>query len=88
MIKMDIEGGELNALLGMESVLRKWLPVLFIEVSAPLLSRFGQTPGNFFAFLATLGYESYRVKSPARFVRLDGPFEDELVMFMHPSNKR
>jgi FkbM family methyltransferase len=63
-IKADIEGWEMRALLGGEATLRRFRPVLYLEVDDACLDRAGDTPQALFAWLSTLGYRAFT--TPAR----------------------
>ena len=58
LIKMDIEGYEPVAFRGMEGLIRKNRPVVFMEFAPNNLQLIGNTsPHAFLAYLASLGYE-------------------------------
>ena len=57
MVKLDIEGSELNALKGMKGMLEKCHPTLFIEVHPVYLKDFGQSADELIEFLTDLGYK-------------------------------
>lgn len=56
LIKLDLEGAELQALKGAEKTITKFEPFLVIEFNN-LLSRFNQTEGQLSAYLKKLGYK-------------------------------
>jgi FkbM family methyltransferase len=60
-IKIDIEGMELPALRGAEQLLRRARPVVICEINH-LFGRFGTTLGAFIDFMASLGYETWRLQ--------------------------
>lgn len=60
-IKIDIEGMELPALRGAEQLLRRAQPVVICEINH-LFGRFGTTLGAFIDFMASLGYETWRLQ--------------------------
>ena len=57
-IKLDIEGHELEALRGMENLLKK-KPVLVVEYNPSIL----ESPADFLDFLAGLGYRFFDIKA-------------------------
>lgn len=56
-VKMDIEGAEHLALLGMEQSIRKFRPILIVEVHNHFLPLFGSSSQQLLNWLKTLGYE-------------------------------
>lgn len=57
-IKLDIEGGEFDALRGAESLLRQQRPLLVFEnAKQEAAKNYGYTKEAFFAFFHSLGYE-------------------------------
>ena len=87
LVKLDIEGGELDALRGAEGLLTRQHPTVVCEVDAKFLARQGQTPHELRGFLASLGYDTFRwIKGPEP--RLDPIPEDETLtgnpIFVHP----
>ncbi len=63
LIKADIEGWELRALKGGEDALRRFLPVLYLEVDAALMRRAGDTPAALFGWLQAMGYRAFTTPS-------------------------
>ena len=61
-IKMDIEGAELNALHGMKNTLLKYKPVLFVEVCNETLNRFQVTSEQVFEYIISLGYTAFAMQ--------------------------
>ncbi|MGH7029541.1 MAG: FkbM family methyltransferase [Stellaceae bacterium] len=60
-IKADIEGWELSLLHGAEQTLRRFRPVLLIELSQAHLARAGDRLGDAFAFMEGLGYAAFEL---------------------------
>jgi FkbM family methyltransferase len=59
LIKIDIEGGELDV-LGNSAIVRERRPVIYSEVSAQHLERYGATVEDFEAFFRKLDYRLFR----------------------------
>lgn len=58
-IKIDIEGGEFPALLGMRETLNKYGPVILIEINKEVLARTPYTERAIIEYLNQLGYKQY-----------------------------
>jgi FkbM family methyltransferase len=56
LVKMDVEGAEMDILLGMRELLTRDHPSLVIEVHTQLLKRFGHSETELRAYLETFGY--------------------------------
>lgn len=56
LVKIDVEGAELQVLRGMAFTLMRLRPVLLIELEPVLLKGFDVTPGDVMAYLDTMGY--------------------------------
>ena len=63
LIKIDVEGFELNVLRGAEQSLRKFSPVLFIELMDINLALQGENSKSLICFLERLGYEIYHART-------------------------
>lgn len=57
-IKLDVEGCEVKALIGMEDTIRRRHPTMVIEVNETALRRQGHTVGQLYALLESHGYET------------------------------
>lgn len=60
-IKMDIEGAELYALLGMKEVLTQYRPAVLIEVCPDVLEHAEYNEDAIFTFFKELGYQPFRI---------------------------
>jgi FkbM family methyltransferase len=85
LVKMDIEGGELNALVGMKKILRVQKPVLFIEICQENLNRYERKLEEIYELLYDLEYEAFQILEPNMIRKIKTPIEDELVIFL-PKN--
>jgi FkbM family methyltransferase len=64
MVKMDIEGSEVNAIKGMTNLLSmQEAPILLFESNGHTLNMFGESPGSLFAALEAYGYTCYHYYS-------------------------
>jgi FkbM family methyltransferase len=57
LIKIDVEGHELHVLQGAAETIKKFRPIMFIEVSSELLKRAGNQPSDVINFLKTNHYQ-------------------------------
>lgn len=57
LIKIDVEGAELEVLKGAENLLKQWQPILLIEVHGFALPDFGTSVEELRVFLMNLGYQ-------------------------------
>jgi FkbM family methyltransferase len=79
LVKIDVEGYELNVLKGMEALIEKFHPQMVIEINEIALSRQNTTPEQIFKWLGDHGYTSeilHRHK--------DAPFYDILAVANPP----
>ncbi|MEM9446963.1 MAG: FkbM family methyltransferase [Cyanobacteria bacterium P01_E01_bin.6] len=61
LIKIDVEGAELEVLRGAEKTLKKWKPLLLIEVHGFALPSFHTSLQEFQDFLRQLDYQEHRL---------------------------
>ncbi len=60
-IKADIEGWEMQLLLGAKSIIHKWHPILTLEVNRHFMERAENTPEELWSFLSDNNYEVKRL---------------------------
>ena len=75
-IKIDVQGAEMEALRGAEQILRRCHPVIFLEVHPKFVGAFGTTPQEVYGFLTETGYdEIYLInehrRDTGRLIKLD-----------------
>lgn len=61
LIKIDIEGGELPALKGMEKLISTFKPSILVEINQRSYSSAGYTPEEVFEFFHKLGYKAFEI---------------------------
>ncbi|MCD5397250.1 MAG: FkbM family methyltransferase [Candidatus Pacebacteria bacterium] len=57
LIKIDVEGAELNVLQGAKQTLKRHQPIIFAEIQNITLNKFGATATKLFKFMSSLGYK-------------------------------
>ena len=60
LIKIDVEGMELPALLGARKIIRRDKPLIFLEINTPALTRHAVSRGRLERFLRSEGYLFFR----------------------------
>ena len=58
-IKLDIEGGEYDALRGMEQTLLRCKPTLIVELEEEIIAKTNYTKEDVITFLENLGFQQY-----------------------------
>lgn len=61
-IKIDVEGAEMNVLRGMTQILRDHRPILFLEVHPGYLPNFDTSISEILSLLAECGYEVFEIE--------------------------
>ena len=59
-LKLDVEGAELKVLAGGAATLRRFRPLLLVEINRPCLARFGHDESDLVRALEALGYRLHR----------------------------
>jgi FkbM family methyltransferase len=86
-IKADIEGAELFALRGAETVLARDLPTLVIEINPWFLEGFGLSVFDLVDFICHFGYDMYRFDDLLHRLVPQDPrtVSEDNYVFVHPS---
>lgn len=66
LVKLDVEGFELEALKGMRDSLARYAPVVICELTESFLRELGQSASELLAFMEALGYECETLCDPGR----------------------
>ena len=70
LIKLDIEGAELNAILGMTKTIHRFHPTFIMEISDDILENSSQEKNNIFSLMKTLNYKPYSIDSKGYIVNI------------------
>lgn len=69
-VKIDVEGGELDAIKGADRTLKAHLPLLYCELYDKWAASFGYSPTDLIGFVHSLGYTHARILSKRKIHRL------------------
>lgn len=79
-IKLDIEGGELGALKGAVNSIKRFKPVIMVEINAPTYQAAGYSVDDVYQFLEGLNYRPYEIDKQGNLKpSLQRPFFDNIV---------
>jgi FkbM family methyltransferase len=88
LIKMDIEGAEYNALLGMVNMIGERLPMVMIEIDNTLLARFKYTAADIFLFFRERNYLAYEIVKSNTIKRIATVTVGDSILFVHSSKNK
>lgn len=71
LIKIDVEGYELRVLLGAEATLKKFYPILFIEINDANLCYQGDSARDLIQFLFRIGYTRITNATTEQLISID-----------------
>lgn len=89
LIKIDVEGFELNVILGGINLIKQNKPTIVIELLRKWMKPFGHHPQDVVQILLNFGYQCYAIeKSSLRAIEeIDEETEETNFIFVHPSKK-
>lgn len=82
LIKIDVEGSEVNVLQGMKRIRTEQRPLLLIEVSTATLSMYNEKIETIYQILSADQYVAYRVTDSNVLEKISVPQEADLVFFI------
>ena len=90
LVKIDVEGFEERMLLGGRQALRRWQPVLLLEIDPPRLREKGTTPERVLALLREMGYHFFVSRRQTLQPLLETPDDDNahLNVFCLPVSRK
>jgi len=84
-IKADIEGWEMQLLLGARSIIHKWHPILTLEVNRHFMERAENTPEELWKFLSNNDYEIFRLfydeNKTLQITLAPEPFDGDIICY-------
>lgn len=82
-VKIDIEGAEFFAIEGMEALLLKFKPTIYMEVNPDFLVAFSLTEQDLREKMEFLGYRFFSFDGNLKLVKHDGPFVEANYFLIH-----
>lgn len=83
LVKIDVEGAEMKVLAGMMNTLKKFKPVLLVEINKALLENSGTSPSEIYQSLRGIGYEPYEINKHGDLDHLSEIKEGNLIAFLY-----
>ena len=80
-IKIDIEGGEYDALRGMKNILQNQQPILLIELEEDIIAKTNYEIEDILNFLSALQYKKYYISNEGKLVAQNENFERKNYIF-------
>ncbi|HEX5003428.1 MAG TPA: FkbM family methyltransferase [Bacteroidia bacterium] len=71
LIKIDVEGNEMNVIKGLASILESAKPVIYIEILDANLKKFNSGADEVYEFLRNMGYKSFEASSEGKLTFYD-----------------
>ena len=88
LIKIDVEGAEIDVINGAIEVLRQHKPVVIMELSDHLQQARGKTCSEFKQFMMSFGYNAYFINEDGtlRSCPLNASHINDNIVFLHPES--
>lgn len=86
LVKIDVEGNELNVLLGMKNLITSNKPVIFIEIINEYLNKFGHSAENVFEFFKSSNYRVFNYNQQNEIQELIESRDVGLAICIHKNN--
>ena len=71
LLKVDVEGGELDILKGATKLIKKFKPIWYLEVDDSMLKRYGYSASDLFKFLENYNYKPYLLLDDGNLKKVD-----------------
>lgn len=82
-IKIDVEGAEIEVLEGMKTVITSFRPLVAIEINAEIQGRFGQSINSIYSFMQERNYIAYEVIAVGCLKPVLSNKDCDLAFFIH-----
>src|SRR5690606_35992029 len=82
LVKIDVEGAELNVLRGMKNLIKKFQPVIFIEISIKNLNKYKYAISDVYEFLIAMNYSPFELLSINQLRKLSSYIEADTIIFL------
>lgn len=90
LMKIDVEGFELNVISGAIEILQENKPTIMVELLRKWMKPFGHTPQDFLQLLQGIGYETFAI-GQGKLIKtnmINEDTEETNFIFVHPSQKK
>ena len=82
LVKIDVEGAEINVLKGMKNLIKKFKPVIFIEISSENLEKYGYTINDVYKLLIAMDYNPFEILFSNHLKKLSSFKEADTIIFL------
>jgi FkbM family methyltransferase len=90
-IKCDVEGAEYFVLQGGYASIKKYIPIIFLEMLRKWSKKYGYHPNDIIAYLKNIGYNCYEILNQGRLVLFSKMTEETKstnFIFLHQDNHK